>query len=98
MESEISEQPSNIICLSEKRLKYSGCQHKAIVVDPDLEYVECRDCGERLNPMNALYRICTEESRFVHRIASYKKWYQKYKEKHRVKCRHCGKMTPVRVK
>lgn len=91
-------QPTNIICLSEKRIKYGKCRHLSVVVDPDMEYVECRACGERLNPMAVLYRMATEETRYQRTITEYRKWYKKYKERVRVKCRNCGKMTPVRVK
>ena len=94
---EITDQPTSIICLSRKRIEYGRCRHLCILVDPDLEYVKCRDCGEKLNPMNVLYRMCREESQWKVRCEEYHQWYEKYKKRVRVKCEHCNRMTPVHV-
>lgn len=93
-----AEQSTQIISLSQKRIEYGRCRHLFITVDPDLEYVECRDCGNKLNPMQVLYRMCTEESLWERRCIEYQRWAEKYKKKCRVKCEHCGKMTHVHVK
>lgn len=93
-------EPENVICFEAKKKDYGRkyCTHKYVLIDPDLEYVQCRDCGEKLNPMQVLYRAATEETRLYYRIKEMHKWEKKYKEKSRVKCQHCNKMTPVRVK
>ena len=92
------DEPTNIISLSKKRRELGRCRHIRILVDEDLAYVECRDCGEKLNPILILARFATEESRWLNEYRHHKKWMAEYEKRKRVKCFHCGEMTPVRVK
>lgn len=93
------EEPTNVICLSEARKLYSSkaCQHKRVEIDERLAEVECRDCGEKLNPIHVLVRMAREESMWKLRLESMQKLKADLDEKLRTKCRHCGQMTPVRV-
>lgn len=94
----IDDEPTNVICLSEARSKYvhGRCQHKRVEVDEMLAEVECRDCGEKLNPLAVLVMMSKEQSLLGVRIAAIKKLKAELEEKQRTKCKHCGQMTPVR--
>lgn len=94
----IDDDPTNVICLSEARLKYvhGRFQHKRVEVDEMLAEVECRDCGEKLNPLAVLVMMSKEQSLLGVRIAAIKQLKAELEEKQRTKCKHCGQMTPVR--
>lgn len=97
----MDETMSNIINLHAKRIEYGECKHKPILVDPYLKYVECRDCGEKLDPMQILYRFATEE-KYMHRKLSEDRALisltrKKLNKKRHTKCDHCGRMTPVNI-
>lgn len=85
-----------IISLSEARRKVGGCKHVNMVVDENLDVLECEDCGERLNPISALIRLAREESRLERLIKEVNVSIEKLDKKKRTQCRHCGKMTPIR--
>lgn len=79
------------------------CRHEGVFyVDPSADTVECSECGERLNPMWALKKLCDRESRAEYRLKTLQKQAKEEKEKieearqkARCKCRNCGKMTPI---
>lgn len=95
----IDEEPTNVIVLSEVRNQYrfDKCQHKRVEVDEIAAEVECKDCGQKLSPIAVLVRLAREESRLRFRIEQNQKLKAELDKKTRTKCRHCGRMTPVRV-
>ncbi|ROO28231.1 hypothetical protein [Salinisphaera orenii] len=88
----------NIISLSEVRWKYHGCQHKRLRVDEQLATVECRDCGEKLNPVHVIARMAKEESLWRRRLDALRAVRQKLEKRQRCKCDHCGRMTRIHVR
>jgi ribosomal protein S27E len=72
-----------------------ACLHKRFVIDDQLQQVECRDCGEKLNPMFALVQLCRQENRYHELHARYQDEMQRLGERSKTKCRHCGQMTPI---
>lgn len=93
------DEPTNIITLSEvrNRYRYDKCQHKRVIVDEVMAQCECRDCGEKLNPMVVLARLAHEESRLKFRIDQLRALNKGLEEKKRTKCEHCSRFTRVRV-
>lgn len=90
---------TNIICLNAARSKYAPgrCKHMNLTVDDELATVQCDDCGEKLNPIALLIRMTQEESRWQQRANDLKDLLQRFEEKHRCKCQHCGKFTNLRT-
>lgn len=74
---------------------YGKCQHAHVEVCEKKAECICRDCGEKLNPIWVLMRIATDDRIFVDRWAGMKAEMQLMQGRMRVKCRHCGKFTPV---
>lgn len=72
------------------------CYHSSVLIDRNMAYVECEDCGEHLNPMNVLNRLATEENRFEQRRKDMEAERLAWDAKSKTKCRHCGKMTELR--
>lgn len=92
------EAPTNVICLSDARVRFQvgKCRHIHLTVDEDLAEVECQDCGAKLNPVAVLARLAREESRFELRRQEMVAEREKLEAKSRTKCQHCGQMTHVR--
>jgi len=87
-EPEISE---NVIALK----RSFKCAHNKFVVDPELDYVECGICGERLNPIWVICEFANREHRANQRIRALNEIAEKAIQKNRCKCEHCGKMTRI---
>jgi len=81
----------------ERKANRNDCRHLNILVDPALTYVECRACGEKLNPVWVLERMIKEASQWKYRLEEYRKIVEKLEQKKRTKCNHCGKLTTVNV-
>jgi len=86
--------PKPDICLVKKD-QFGGCWHKRFTVDERSETVECRDCGEKLNPMWVLAKVANQENRAVSNIERYQEEMARLKKRSRTKCLNCGKMTPI---
>lgn len=88
---------AQVICLTEVRSRYSlgKCKHRRLLVDQDNAFVECKDCGEKLNPIAMLSRFANEETRWNMERENLNKALEKFREKSRCKCQHCGKMTRI---
>lgn len=71
------------------------CFHRRFVIDDHLQQVECRDCGEKLNPMYALAQLARQENRYHELHARYHDELHRLAERSRTKCQHCGKMTSI---
>ena len=72
-----------------------GCQHRNFDVDPSAAYVQCRDCGEKLDPMWVLYRIACDEYTYRWRLNGLREDAKKAQQKNRCKCEKCGQMTRI---
>lgn len=72
-----------------------ACMHRRFTIDDHLQQVECRDCGEKLNPMFALISLCRQESRYHELHQRYQDEMKRLAERSKTKCRHCGEMTSI---
>ena len=88
----------NILSLSKARKEYGRCRHIKVIIDEENSTVECKDCGEKLNPIWVLSRYATEETKLKREIDYLRRMRKALEDKHRTKCKHCGKMTDVNVK
>lgn len=75
---------------------FQACQHKSLLVDEEKAEVECKKCGAKLNPIWALMRFATEESRLVQRRQALAMERKAWEDRSKTKCRHCGKMTRLK--
>jgi len=71
------------------------CRHNKFLIDPQLGYVECGICGEKLNPMWVLEQLCSEEARYYKHLEALTELAKKAEKKNRCKCEHCKKMTKI---
>jgi hypothetical protein len=74
-----------------------GCKHNNVIVDVDLWFIECADCGERLDPIQYLVSISQTQDQNEYR---YKRLWEEYQKvlgelNKKTKCEHCGKMTRI---
>lgn len=75
-----------------------SCKHSSIRIDAQKAEVECEACGEKLNPVWLLTRMCNEETRYEREWKKYLAILREYKKKSRCKCEHCGKFTNIKIK
>lgn len=79
----------------ELKVNRDSCRHLRLMIDPSLTYVECANCGEKLNPVWVLERMIKEASQWKNSLIEYRKIVEKLEKKRRTKCEHCGKFTSV---
>lgn len=79
------------------RRKYGGCIiHGPFQYDDDLTYVECRTCGEKINPMKVIGIMCRQESKYRQLAKTYSQMRKDLNARKRVKCEHCRKFTRIK--
>lgn len=71
------------------------CYHRRFTIDEKLQEVECRDCGEKLNPMFALVQLARQENRYHELHERYQDEMTRLAERSKTKCQHCGQMTRI---
>lgn len=71
------------------------CNHSNVIVDENLYYVECKKCGEHLEPIKYLHKLAIKENGLEWRIFELQKIIEKQKRRVRTKCQNCGKMTSI---
>ena len=72
-----------------------NCQHNKFLLDPQLGYVECALCGEKLNPMWVIQQFCNDEARLWNQLSGLRALVVEAEKKNRCKCEHCHKMTKI---
>lgn len=85
---------SNVISLVE-RFSVVKCGHHQIIVDEVLATVECKSCGEKLNPVVILARMAREGSALHYERNELRKLEARLDKRKRCQCKHCGRMTPI---
>lgn len=74
--------------------------HGPYIIDEDLDVVECKTCGEKMNPVAVLKHYAQRENSIVRRFEALKDHVEKAKFKalsqNRVRCEHCAKLTKIR--
>lgn len=77
------------------RRLFKECPHHRIAVDVTLSNLICSDCGKEVNPVQWVAMMAEEWHR-VKRVADeYRKQADRVETRSKVKCRVCGKMTPL---
>jgi predicted RNA-binding Zn-ribbon protein involved in translation (DUF1610 family) len=71
------------------------CQHIRIEVDETLAQVECKDCGERLDPMAVLLSLAKADSRLARKRDSLRSEVESYKDRLKFKCGGCGQVNNI---
>ncbi len=92
---------SNLTNLLEHRRK--KCYHQSVfLIDKRSEHIECKECGEQLNPMWVLEELQRRRSRWESRVAKLREEIPRAEKeltsRTRTKCQHCKKMTPIRLR
>jgi len=77
---------SDKLSITTPEYKRNRCQHTQIDVDKKLNYVSCRKCGEKLNPIYVLWRMAYEESRWRDDLEALKEQQEKLDKRLRCKC------------
>ena len=87
----------NVISIevARKMLFERKCRHYNVYVDTTLEGIECRDCKERLNPVEWLAFMTEEWERISRLYRLYTEAKALYDEKQKTQCEHCKKITRV---
>ena len=85
----------NIISFEQKKKDYQSCQHANVLIDEELSYIECAECGKELNPIKYLAGLAKREKSIEYRLESLRSQEVKIKDRIRTKCNHCGKMTRI---
>lgn len=93
------DRPATVISLSMARSRYMAgkYKHNNLIVDEELNTIECKDCGEKLNPISVLARYAKQETRLQLEQERLRELHQKLDERSRCKCDHCGKMTRIKL-
>lgn len=74
------------------------CPHNRVFIDPMLTKLACKDCEKDLNPVEWLAQAA-QHWQYIQRLYDdYDRAKTEFEEASKYKCRHCGKMTPVRRK
>ena len=71
------------------------CQHLTVLVDTQLDYLECEDCHEHINPIYFMYQYAKRQRVLELRLHELSKEIAKTENKMRCKCQHCKKMTRI---
>jgi ribosomal protein S27E len=78
---------------------FDKCPHNQVIIDEELWAVECRDCGEKLDPVHYLLSLAKDEAFEGFRLDTIKREYKRIQNilaiKTRTCCEHCGKMTTI---
>jgi ribosomal protein S27E len=72
------------------------CQHARVLIDTQLNNLECRDCGARLNPVEHLASLVEEWVHVKRLYEAYQKEKEYVESRKKVKCQHCGHFTYIR--
>jgi hypothetical protein len=81
--------------IEQRRLFYARCSHQKVIVDESLNTVECKDCGEKLNPVWVLAQYANRERLAVQNLEMLKELQKKAEEKTKCKCEKCGGITRI---
>jgi ribosomal protein S27E len=101
MKVDLPDEKGNVISLEVvresiyyRRLKKT-CPHQAVTIDPLLSQIECRTCGEKLNPVEWLAMMAEEWGRVKRMYEDLITVRDEVETRQRVKCKHCGRLTPI---
>lgn len=75
----------------------SKCPHKHIEYCESTNEIKCRDCSKELNPIFVIKKLIKERYNSNKKIAEANVLWKNLKRRKKVKCKHCGKFTDVKV-
>lgn len=75
---------------------YEGCPHRRAIVDPALLDLTCADCAAKLNPIQFLVGLATQERIFKNQQDAIAAARAALEERKKCRCTKCGEMTEVR--
>lgn len=81
--------------IEQRKRFYARCSHQKVIVDESLNTVECKDCGEKLNPVWVLAQYANKERLAVQHLEILRELQKKAEAKTKCKCQKCGQMTNI---
>lgn len=78
------------------RRLFKECEHHRIEVDATLKNLICLDCHKEVNPVQWVSMMVEEWHRIKMLTDAYQREAEKKEKRSRVKCLHCGELTPIR--
>lgn len=79
------------------QFRSQSCFHHNLLFDEALSTVECKKCGEKLNPFFAIKQLMRLSSKWAREFAELQLEREAAAKKKHTKCQHCKKMTRVRT-
>lgn len=73
----------------------SNCAHGPFLIDQEKAEVECQRCGEKINPMFALWRLATQERNWIESRERMIEEQKRLDDRLRTKCQHCKQITRI---
>jgi hypothetical protein len=79
------------------RRVYQECAHSKIRIDTSLSEIICKDCGEKINPVEWLANFVEEWVRITRKLEDLNEAQKNLDARSSVLCRNCSKMIKIRV-
>ncbi len=74
----------------------SACAHRHVIVDRALNELACRDCKERLNPIEYIARVAEGIAGWEYERQRIIDARGQFEERKKCRCTKCGEMTEIR--
>jgi hypothetical protein len=75
---------------------YEGCQHRRAIVDSKLAELTCADCNAKMNPIQFLVGLATQERLYEQQQQGIAAARAELNERKRCRCTKCGEVTEIR--
>lgn len=75
---------------------YGDCKHAHVLVDPQLSELTCRDCKQRLNPIQYIANVANGLNGWEYERSQILKARADHAERTRCRCTKCGEWTEIR--
>ena len=86
-----------VISFKKKQEEYlkKNCEHLKIYVYEKEWFIECIDCGVKLDPIAYILNIAKKENHYEYNAKILGEHVEELKKRTRFKCRNCGKMSTL---
>lgn len=74
-----------------------ACPHNHVVVDDEINELECSDCHAKLNPIQFIARLAMDLRSWDWQSAALAKARSELEARKRCRCTKCGKWTEIRT-
>jgi ribosomal protein S27E len=79
-----------------QRVLAGECGHNIVVMDPILSSIECRACGDHLNPIEWFISMAEAWGEIRQaQLAELEAAEEKLQQLTQTTCQHCGQVTPI---